>query len=239
MTYKQIINRFLKSKGFQLLKTHPSDEFKNISFAQEAEDLLIKRWFSNKTSGFYVDVGAHHPFRFSNTYIFYKAGWKGINIDATPGSMDAFREFRPGDINIEAAISDEKEILKFHIFKEKALNTFDEETAKSRVEKNVSDLQEIKELQTYTLEEILDKHISVGQQIDFLTIDVEGHDLAILKSNNWQKYRPSVVLLEDLGGTIEKALETEAYQFLKGRDYSFKSRTDNTIFFTDNKFKPF
>ena len=78
--------------------------YKNDSYSQEGEDLIINRLIDSKKNGFYIDIGAHHPFRFSNTYKFYKMGWNGINIDAMPGSMKLFREKRPRDINIECGI---------------------------------------------------------------------------------------------------------------------------------------
>ena len=87
-------------------------DFKNLyitrfatkSYSQEGEDLLLRRIFEHQKIGFYVDVGAHHPFRFSNTYLLYKRGWRGINIDAMPGSMRLFRKFRPRDTNIECGV---------------------------------------------------------------------------------------------------------------------------------------
>ncbi len=82
----------------------------------------MSRYFENKkTTGFYVDVGAHHPLRFSNTYKFYKRGWHGINIDAMPGSMDLFNRLRHRDINLERAVSDSKQILTYYAFNEPAL----------------------------------------------------------------------------------------------------------------------
>src|SRR5580658_8816405 len=77
------------------------------SFSQEGEDMILASFFEGKKNGFYVDVGAHHPKRFSNTHHFYIRGWRGINVDATPGSMKLFRRTRPDDINIEAAVSDQ------------------------------------------------------------------------------------------------------------------------------------
>src|SRR5437868_6288327 len=77
-----------------------------MSYSQDGEDLVLSRFLSSENKGFYVDVGAHHPTRFSNTYFFYKKGWRGINIDAMPGSMIAFDKMRPRDTNVEAAISD-------------------------------------------------------------------------------------------------------------------------------------
>jgi hypothetical protein len=76
----------------------------HLSYAQEGEDMVLRRIFEDQPLGFYVDVGAHHPVRFSTTYFFYRRGCRGINIDATPGSMDAFRRLRPRDINLEVAI---------------------------------------------------------------------------------------------------------------------------------------
>ena len=61
-----------------------------MSYSQQGEDMILKSLFQDHQSGFYVDVGAHHPSRFSNTYFFYLRGWRGINIDAMPGSMAAF-----------------------------------------------------------------------------------------------------------------------------------------------------
>ncbi len=82
------------------------------SYSQEGEDMVLRRLFEQKTVGYYVDVGAHHPKRFSNTYYFYKRGWRGINIDAMPGSMKLFNKMRPRDINVEIPVSSgEGEIL--------------------------------------------------------------------------------------------------------------------------------
>src|SRR4051794_10306733 len=72
------------------------------SYSQEGEDMVLRRVFNNKRGGFFVDVGAHHPRMYSNTYYFYLRDWRGINIDAMPGGMAAFDRMRPGDINVEA-----------------------------------------------------------------------------------------------------------------------------------------
>jgi len=66
------------------------------SYSQDGEDVVLASFYENMKNyrGFYVDIGAHHPVRFSNTWMFYKNGWKGINIDPTPGSMKAFNVIR-------------------------------------------------------------------------------------------------------------------------------------------------
>src|SRR5262249_37716331 len=104
--------------------------FARTSFSQEGEDLLIDRIFERQDRGTYVDVGAHHPRRFSNTELLHRRGWRGVNIDATPGSMAAFRRLRPRDINLEIGIAATSGDRDFYIFDEPALNTFDAARAK-------------------------------------------------------------------------------------------------------------
>lgn len=82
-----------------------------------------------------MDVGAHHPKRFSNTHYFYKKGWRGINIDAMPGGMRLFRKIRPKDINLEIAISDKKRVLTYYVFNDHALNGFSKGLPTERDEK--------------------------------------------------------------------------------------------------------
>ncbi|MFM9973057.1 MAG: FkbM family methyltransferase, partial [Beijerinckiaceae bacterium] len=82
--------------------------------------MILRRMFAGKTDGFYVDVGAHHPFRFSNTCALYQSGWRGINIDADPALIAAFRRHRGRDINLSLGISDVPGTLAFHVFNEPA-----------------------------------------------------------------------------------------------------------------------
>ena len=91
------------------------------SYSQEGEDMILRRLFEKQQTGFYVDVGAHHPKRFSNTYLFYKRGWRGINIDLNPLTIELFNFCRREDININSAISDVEEIKKLYFIDE--LNT--------------------------------------------------------------------------------------------------------------------
>ncbi|MDX9799068.1 MAG: hypothetical protein RBT05_09445 [Bacteroidales bacterium] len=79
--------------------------FGSISFSQEGEDMLLSKLFELNEKGFFVDIGAHHPIRFSNTYKLYLKGWRGINIDAMPNSMDLFKKYRSEDINLEIPIA--------------------------------------------------------------------------------------------------------------------------------------
>src|ERR1700726_1466588 len=83
------------------------DPFVNLAYSQDGEDMILRRLFERQKSGFYVDVGAHHPYRFSNTCYFYRRGWRGINIDPNPEAIAAFRRDRPHDINVCVGVSEE------------------------------------------------------------------------------------------------------------------------------------
>jgi FkbM family methyltransferase len=179
------------------------------SYAQEGEDLILKRVFEHQPTGFYVDVGAHHPMRLSNTCIFYRAGWRGINIDAMPGSMLFFRKVRPRDVNIEIGISERPETLRYFMFDEPALNTFAADLAEPRGTRSSYKLVQAVDVSAFPLSHVLARHIGVGQEIDFLTVDVEGCELQVLRSNDWQRFAPRVVVAETLSQTLEEVGQGE------------------------------
>jgi len=215
------------------------DVYFQKSWSQEGEDLILSRYFENKkTIGFYVDIGAHHPLRFSNTYKFYKQGWHGINIDAMPGSMVLFNRKRSRDINIEKAVSDSKQVMTYYVFNEPALNGFSKDLSKLRDGLGGYKVIYKKDLETSTLEEILDQYMPKGQDIDFLSIDVEGLDFAILKSNNWAKHSPEIILIEILGSTLEDVLGHEVTIFLRQLGYTIHAKCINTVFFKKNEIAP-
>lgn len=206
--------------------------YKNNSFSQEGEDLILHKIYPDKKDGFYIDVGAHHPFRFSNTYYFYRKGWRGVNIDAAPESMKKFKRYRQNDFNIESAISDKKGKLTFYQFNDPALNTFDSDLAKSRVGSKYYIASETI-IDTRTLGEILDE-LDLPH-IDFMSIDVEGFEMQVLKSNDWVKYRPDHLLIEYIASDLETIYDTELFQFVKKLGYTLFAKTFNTLFFKRNE----
>lgn len=208
------------------------------SYSQEGEDLVLKRIFEHQKNGFYVDIGAHHPLRFSNTYLFYKKGWSGINIDAMPHSMKSFNRMRPRDINIESPIGEDNQELCYHIFNESALNTFKSDLAKKILQIPHYKLLKTQVLKTRSLKSILDEFLPKSQKIDFMSIDVEGLDLQVLQSNDWGEYRPKILLVEILGGgDIQSILSSPTYAFLSNQGYGFFAKTFNTCFFKIKEFQ--
>lgn len=231
---KSVIKKLLPPKLIERLtsfKNHRFDGYSIKSYSQEGEDMILRRIFENQKVGFYVDVGAHHPFRFSNTYYFYKQGWQGINIDAMPGSMELFRRFRSRDINLEIPISNGEQVLTYFAFNEPALNSFSEELSRERDGKNGYFIQQEIKLKTSKLSSVLDKQLPNGTEIDLLSIDVEGLDLDILRSNDWNKYKPKIILVEILGNSFSDIENGEIAIFLKQYGYIVFAKAMYTVFF--------
>jgi FkbM family methyltransferase len=201
------------------------------SYSQEGEDRILERIFNQKKEGFYVDVGAHHPKRFSNTYSFYKRGWRGINIEARPGSKKIFDKYRPRDVNLETAVSSENKTLTYYMFNEPALNGFSENVAKSK--NGFGDYRIINqiELKTQPLSEILNNHLAKNENIDLINIDVEGLDYDVLLSNDWNKFKPSIILVEEGEFDMQNVNQSVAYNFLLEKEYELIAKTFNTLFF--------
>ena len=202
-----------------------------LSFSQEGEDKILERIFENKTKGFFIDVGAHHPIRYSNTYKLYLKGWRGINIDAMPHSMKAFNKIRPDDINIEAAISDEETTLTYYAFNDPALNGFSKEISQQRNGSKGYKIIFEKEIKTQKLETILSNKLPSHAIIDFMTIDAEGLDLKILMSNNWKEYRPKIIVVEVPYLDMENLSDNPTINFLNTVGYKFFAKTYFTAFF--------
>jgi FkbM family methyltransferase len=209
-----------------------------ISYAQHGEDMVLQAFLQNrKKRGFYVDIGSHHPFYLSNTAYFYKMRWKGINIEASPDLIKAFRRKRHRDINLNLAIANQDAELTFYIFNNQSCNTFNKEEKLHRLP-FLKVKKELK-IRTYKLSDILDKYLPAGQKIDFMSVDVEGLDLDVLKSNNWERYSPDFILVESFTDfSIENIQKDDIYIFLTNRNYKLIAVTYLTLIFQkidDNK----
>jgi len=209
------------------------DGYATKSYSQEGEDMILRRIFEYSEPGFYVDIGAHHPKRFSNTYYFYRKGWRGINIDATPGSMKLFNKERGGDINLEIAVANEKREMTYYIFNEPAVNTFDEKFLDKAIDDGYEMIRKQK-IETIALKEILTEYLPKNKKIDFMSVDVEGFDLEVLKSNDFDLFRPSYILVECHGADVNEIEHNDIYNFLREKNYDFFGKTVLTLIFKEN-----
>lgn len=210
-----------------------------LSYAQEGEDLVLARIFEELgvQNGFFVDIGAHHPVRFSNTYYFYRRGWCGINVDALPGTQKLFLRLRPRDITVECGVGAQEGVLQYFSFNEPALNTFSEHEA---MKKAVPPYRVVKTLPVpvVTLRQILDEYLPPDTPIGFMTIDAEGFDHEIISSNDWKRYRPSVVLVELLNTELQDLAAHPTAQILYSHHYRAIAKTYNTYFFIAHEAVP-
>jgi len=235
-TKRFFIKRLLSENIKDVIYQDRIPRFSEYSFAQEGEDIIINgicedyEIIRDGESGFYVDIGAHHPMRFSNTYHFYLKGWHGLNIDAMPGSMLLFKQYRTRDINVEIPISDKEEEMSYYSFEEPAYNTLDTELAQQRVA-NHQKILEVYKINTRTLESVLDEYLPANTQITFLSIDVEGFDMLVLTSNNWNKYKPKIILVEDDNFSISTPMNSESYRFITQMGYILTAKTRRNLLF--------
>ena len=101
-------------------------KYSNKSYSISYVDLVVNRIFSKIKKGIYVDLGCNHPIKFNNTYLLYKRGWTGINIDSDEKSIKEFNKLRNKDININAIVSSENKSIKYYFYHDRsALNTVD------------------------------------------------------------------------------------------------------------------
>lgn len=192
--------------------------YRRRAYSQFGEDLYLDALFRGQDRGVYVDVGAFHPRQFSNTQLLHERGWRGLNVDATPGSMRLFDALRPGDVNVEAAVSDEPGTLVLHSWGLHAENTLSPEQVPA-AEHALGPPHERIELEARTLTEILDASPLRDAEIDLLTVDAEGHDLPVLRSLDWTRYRPRVVVIEAFRADVESLLASPRYGFLRKQGY--------------------
>lgn len=210
-----------------------SHRFK-ISFSQKGEDVYLQNIF-NKENGFYVDVGAYHPIEYSNTHVFYLKGWSGINIEPNPESIQSFFKLRARDINLNLAVSLCEDTLTYYKFNYSAVNTISKDHATYWASQPGHIIKEQTPVIVKPLKRIFEDFLPNDVEIDFMSVDCEGVDLDVLKSNDWNKFRPSIVLIEFLYYEYPDFRESELHQFMISVNYRFLGIVGISIFYSNNK----
>ena len=209
--------------------------FYKDTLSQDKEDLFIKKFFKNQKKGTYLDIGCFNPLLWNNTYLLYKRGWSGINIDIQKINIDLFNVARPNDINICCALYDKKRILNLYNLKgenNSAVVTIDKSHAKKM--KFLFNKKIIKKkIQTTTFFEMIKNRNIKINNIDFLSIDTEGSDFNILKSINIQKYKPKLICIE-ISQFTKQADKKKILSYLKKNDYKFIYKRSVSSFFKRN-----
>lgn len=200
--------------------------------SQYGEDLVIRQLMQAlgiKTPGFYVDVGAHDPKLFSNTYLLYRKGWSGINIEPNVDLYAAFVGQRIRDLNLNIGIASSSTTMTFYQFDASTLSTFSLE--QSHIYKKLGHkLIKVSGVEVWTLNKLFEQYVR-GREINFLSLDIEGFELDVLSGNDWNCYRPNAIICE----TINHGSEINKYINDKGYIKYFSNGT-NSIYY-DEKFQ--
>ncbi len=207
-----------------------------VSYSQYAEDIIIynllKSLKKNK-NGIFVDVGSHHPRRGSNTYFFYKLGWRGLLIDLEKDKVLAAKLSRPRDKVILAAVSSEKK--KVDIYSQKYFST----NTTIRKDTIDSSYKKTSTVITKTLQEILQEN-KIPKNFEILSIDVEGEDLDVLLGLSLKHYCPLVICVEswESRNGIKSLLESPLHHHLSKNNYNLIGWSGLSVIYLTHEFNP-
>lgn len=206
------------------------------SYSNWGVDMMANDVFKNKKKGFFIDIGCHHPFLNNNTYSLYKRGWTGINIDLDFNSIDMFNFFRKKDLNIVAAVSDKIENKDLYFFHNRsAVNTLSKNAG--------TKAKEIKSIKTNTINNIIENSAYKKKEIDFISIDVEGHELNVLKGIDFKRYNPKLVVIEFINYNnkefyeqqIQDILNSELNLYMEKQEYKLVNWIHDDLVYIPNK----
>ena len=218
-------------------------KYKKISYSFNAVDLIIDYMFKEKKNGIYLDVGAQHPISNSNTYLLFKRGWNGINIDLDIKNIELFNLVRPDDINLNHAISSSSMKKKLYFYHDKSpINTLNHEV--SNYQKAI--VKEIKTVTTTSLN-ILLKKLNFDKHIDYMNVDVEGHEIDVFNGFDLEKYKPSVISVEFLdlkmkklefrNNDLSRVINSNMYKILNNNNYSLINWLHGDLIFVHKNFR--
>ncbi|HIG28368.1 MAG TPA: FkbM family methyltransferase [Verrucomicrobiales bacterium] len=204
------------------------------SYSQCGEDLLIQFIFKTmKRSDLrYLDIGAHDPVKFNNTFGLYRAGHRGVCIEPNPELSRRFKSIRRGDTCLNIGIGETREsAMDFYVMSRTTLSTFSKEEAERVASFGKNKIEKVVSVPVEPIREILDKHFQSPP--DFVSIDVEGMDEVVLNGFDFDQCRPTVFCIETLTFTEDNQEQKQEHiiERLKSCGYMVYADTYiNTIF---------
>lgn len=178
--------------------------------SQWCEDILLYNCFKKKATGFYIEIGAFDGVKLSNTYFFECIGWTGLLVEPQPLQFEKLIVNRPNSLCENVCISTSKEDAVLNIVKEEAYETWSFISKKGENESPDIGFETSKiNVKCKTINELIPNEIS---SIDFISIDVEGMEMEVLKTLDIAKYKPRIILLENPNNEINEYLLTFGYR---------------------------
>jgi FkbM family methyltransferase len=212
-----------------------------VSYAQCGEDLIVDfilRDGLQMQKVLYLDIGAYHPYRLSNTYLFYQQGQSGVCIEPDPVLFDEFKRVRGRDVCLNVGVGTENsgaERADFYLMTSSSLNTFSKEDAERYQSYGNQKIEKVIQVPLLTVNEIIEKHLSSCP--NFVSLDVEGLDLPVLQTFDFSAHRPEVFCIETLTYAEDKSEKklTEIIELMISRDYFVWADTYINTIFVDKK----
>ena len=219
------------------------EKYSKKSYSLSNVDLIIERIFKKKKKGIFIDVGCNHPIKYNNTYLLYKKGWNGINIDLDQESIAQFNELRARDVNIQTLVTsfdnEEKNLYFYH--NRSAINTISKELVESRN----NNFKEIKKIKGKSLNSIIENSKFKNSKIDLMSIDIENYEFEALKNFNFNKYNIDIIVaeitdinikdLEIYNLTLENITKSNLYKLLINNGYTLINWVNADLIFSRNK----
>ncbi|MFT3675479.1 MAG: FkbM family methyltransferase [Chitinophagaceae bacterium] len=214
------------------------------SYSQAGEDQVIRYLFNDclqLTNPRYLDIGTFHPIYGNNTYYFYLRGAHGVCIEPNPFYASLIRKHRPRDIFLPAGLGvGSVTTSDFFRFPDQyaGWNTFSEEEAIRRQSETGIDYERLRDIPLVNVNEVMDKYFETGPHL--ISLDVEGLDLDILQSINFNRFRPEVVCVESItfSNSNEQQKIPEIASFMQSSGYfAFADTYVNTIYCRQESFK--
>ena len=212
-------------------------QFAQPSFAQQGEDLIIHSIFQNHlkiTRPSFIDIGAYHPIYSNNTFLLYLQGSRGVLVEPNPAYTKILKSVRKNDtvLNIGIGITDEKD-ADYYVFEDfSQLNTFSKGRADRYIQEYGPDiLKKVIKMPLVNINEVLEKYFTEAPNI--FSIDVEGLDLDILKTLDFERFRPNIFCVEtSVFGTFN--VNTEISAFMEAKGYIMRANTFSNSIYIDN-----
>jgi hypothetical protein len=203
-----------------------------VSYSQFGEDLVVRTHFTgdfDNSIGRFIDVGAFHPFKYSNTMLLSKLGWRGINIDCDAVKITRFEKLRPHDQNICAAVGEApRDMVYLEYSPEGLTNRVADPGEKNLLSAIGEEPLNVTPIRVTTLTNVIEQSAFRGQHFHYLNVDCEGQDLSVLKGLDFSSYSPDLITVE----AFTKTARAKLTAFLAGLGYELTDMVHLTLFFS-------